>query len=84
MRISQDRAGAGLGIARQEQDCRALGERKGWRVAGIYADNGVSAYARKPCPEWTRLAADIRAGLVTAVACWHVDRLTRSPASWKT
>jgi hypothetical protein len=28
-----------------------------------------------------RLAADIRAGLITGVACWHVDRLTRPPAS---
>ena len=46
VRISQDRAGAGLGIARQEDDCRALCERKGWQVAGIYADNDVSAYSR--------------------------------------
>jgi len=46
---------------------------------GIYADNDVSAYARKPRPEWVRLAGDIRAGLITGIACWHVDRLTRSP-----
>jgi site-specific DNA recombinase len=57
----------------------ALCERKGWQVAGIYADNDVSAYTRKPRPEWLRLQADIRAGMVTGIACWHVDRLTRSP-----
>jgi site-specific DNA recombinase len=79
VRISHDRTGAGLGIARQEEDCRALCARKGWTVAGIYADNDVSAYTRKPRPEWTRLSADIRAGVITGIACWHVDRLTRSP-----
>jgi site-specific DNA recombinase len=57
----------------------ALCERKGWQVAGIYADNDLSAYTRKPRPEWLRLQADIRAGMVTGIACWHVDRLTRSP-----
>src|SRR5487761_453201 len=79
VRISQDREGAGLGVSRQEEDCRALCARKGWQVAGVYADNDVSAYARKPRPEWGRLLADIEAGQVEAICCWHVDRLTRSP-----
>jgi site-specific DNA recombinase len=43
VRISHDRAGAGLGIARQEEDCRELCARKGWDVAGMYPDNDVSA-----------------------------------------
>ncbi len=34
VRISYDRTGAGLGVARQEEDCRALCERNGWDVAG--------------------------------------------------
>lgn len=78
-RISQDRAGAGLGVGRQEEDCRALAERRGWHVVDVYKDNDVSAYSGSPRPEWQRLLADIKSGVIDAVACWHVDRLTRSP-----
>ncbi|GGK99732.1 serine recombinase [Sphaerisporangium melleum] len=78
-RISQDRAGAGLGVARQEADCRALTERRGWQVADVYSDNDVSAYSGSPRPAWRRLLEDIDAGTVDAIVCWHVDRLTRSP-----
>ncbi|MFC5718990.1 recombinase family protein [Streptomyces gamaensis] len=79
VRISQDRGGAGLGIARQEEDCRALCARKGWEVFDVYSDNDVSAYSGAPRPKWQELMADIDEGLVDAVVCWHVDRLTRSP-----
>lgn len=78
-RISQDRAGAGLGIARQESDCRAVCERRGWTVVEVYTDNDVSAYSGKARPSWTRLLDDVRAGRLDAVVGWHVDRLTRSP-----
>jgi DNA invertase Pin-like site-specific DNA recombinase len=78
-RISQDREGAGLGVARQEDDCRALCERKGWDVAGVYPDNDVSAYSGAARPAWERLLADAGSGAIGAIACWHVDRLTRSP-----
>lgn len=79
VRISQDRAGAGLGVARQEEDCRALCQRKGWEVAEVYVDNDTSAYSGAPRENWERLIADAEAGTVDAVACWHVDRLTRTP-----
>ncbi|WP_106128126.1 recombinase family protein [Pseudosporangium ferrugineum] len=78
-RISQDRAGAGLGVARQEEDCRALCEGRGWVVVEVYPDNDVSAYSGAPRPAWARLLADVRAGTVDAIVGWHVDRLTRSP-----
>ncbi len=79
VRISQDRTGAGLGVARQEHDCRALCERKGWDVAGVYPDNDVSAFSGRPREQWRRLLADIAAGRIDAIVCWHVDRLTRTP-----
>jgi DNA invertase Pin-like site-specific DNA recombinase len=79
VRISQDREGAGLGLARQEEDCAALCDRLGWTVADVYADNDVSAYSGKTRPEWQRLLDDVKAGAVDAIAVWHVDRLTRSP-----
>ena len=78
-RISQDRAGAGLGVGRQEEDCRALCERRGWTVVDVYPDNDVSAYSGAPRPEWQRMLQDINDGVIDAVVCWHVDRLTRSP-----
>ncbi|MFI9721677.1 recombinase family protein [Streptomyces sp. NPDC052396] len=79
VRISQDRGGAGLGVARQEEDCRALCARKGWEVVEVYPDNDVSAYSGAPRPNWQKMLADFHEGLIDAVVCWHVDRLTRSP-----
>jgi len=74
-RISQDRTGAGLGVARQETDCRAVCDRRGWDVVEVYTDNDVSAYSGKPRPGWTRLLGDVQSGLIDAVVGWHVDRL---------
>ena len=54
VRISQDRQGAELGVVRQEADCRALCERKGWSVVEVYADNDTSAYSGAPRPAWDR------------------------------
>jgi site-specific DNA recombinase len=68
-----------LGVARQEADCRALIDRKGWVMVDVYPDNDVSAYSGAPRPAWKRLLADIEDGTIDAIACWHVDRLTRSP-----
>src|SRR5487761_1110723 len=80
-RISDDREGAGLGVARQEQDCRPICLRRGYpneRIR-VYADNDKSAYSGKPRPEYARLLADIRSGEVTFLTAWHTDRLHRSP-----
>jgi hypothetical protein len=35
VRISYDRTGAGLGVTRQEDDCRELCQRKGWQEQGV-------------------------------------------------
>jgi hypothetical protein len=51
-RISDDREGAGLGVARQEADCRERAERLGWVVAGLYVDNDLSAYSGRVRPEY--------------------------------
>lgn len=78
VRISQDREGAGLGVQRQEDDCRTLAKRLGWRVVGLYVDNDTSAYSGKPRKDYARLLADIKAGKVAAVIAWHTDRLHRN------
>lgn len=77
-RISQDRAGEGAGVERQERDCRALAEQLGWEVAHVYVDNDVSAYSAKPRPEYRAMIDRIRGGQVGGLLAWHTDRLYRS------
>ena len=80
VRISKDRVGAGLGVARQEQDCRELAARLGASVLAVHVDNDISAYSGKPRPGYRALIASVRAAAVDVVLCWHTDRLHRSPA----
>jgi site-specific DNA recombinase len=80
VRISDDRAGDALGVARQLDLCRSLAAEKGWAVAEVYVDNDVSAYSGKPRPSYERLLRDIEDGLRDAVVTVDLDRLTRRPA----
>jgi DNA invertase Pin-like site-specific DNA recombinase len=77
-RISQDREGAGLGVERQERDCRALAERLGWEVVEVFSDNDVSAYSGKRRQRYEDLLAAIKRGEVDGLLAWHTDRLHRS------
>jgi site-specific DNA recombinase len=79
VRISRDREGAGLGVERQEGDCRALADRLGWNVLGVYVDNDMSAYSGKPRPGYRRMLADLDTGMYGGVLAWHTDRLYRMP-----
>lgn len=79
-RISRDRHGAGLGVGRQLDDCRALCEQLGYTVVVEHTDNDLSAYSGKPRPGYLHLLDDVRAGHVDAVVAWHTDRLHRSPS----
>ncbi|MEI7779497.1 MAG: recombinase family protein [Actinomycetes bacterium] len=78
-RVSQDREGDGLAVARQLEDCRAEAERRGWQVFDEYVDDDVSAYSGKRRPEYERMLADIRERRVDGVMAWALDRLNRQP-----
>ncbi len=78
-RISEDRAGAGLGVARQREDCEALASRIGWAVGTCHVDNDISAYSGRRRPGYEAMLAELEAGAATAVLAWHPDRLHRSP-----
>ena len=78
-RISQDRDGAGHGVARQVADCRAEAKRRGWTVAEEYVDDDVSAYSGKARPAYQRMLTDLADGQRDAVIVWHMDRLHRRP-----
>ncbi|MGH8930630.1 MAG: recombinase family protein [Egibacteraceae bacterium] len=79
-RISFDRHGDGLGVARQEQLCRDLAQRKGWPVAEVYVDNDVSAFSGCARPAYRRMLDDLACGRRDAVLVVDTDRLTRRPA----
>lgn len=81
-RISQDREGANLGVDRQEEDCRKLAERLGYRVIDVFVDNDISAFTvnvRRPRAGYGKLLGCIVEGRADAVIAWHTDRLHRSP-----
>ena len=73
-RISSDREGDGLGVARQLDDCERLAERKGWRVVDRYVDDDVSAYSGRRRRHYARMLDDLRAGVIDGVVVCHLDR----------
>lgn len=78
VRISEDRRGTGLGVARQEAECRALAQAKGWDIVAVHTDNDISAskkHVRRPGYE--QLLDDIREHRVDAVVAWAHHRLHR-------
>lgn len=78
-RISADPNATALGVTRQVTDCQALADSRGWTVAETYVDNDVSATSGKPRPQYAAMMDALAAGRVTALVCWDVDRLTRTP-----
>lgn len=80
-RISRDAEEEGLGVARQEQDCRDLATRLGLDAVEVYVDNDISAstLSRKSRPAYARLLADATAGRIDAVLSYSNSRLTRRP-----
>jgi site-specific DNA recombinase len=92
VRISDDREGEGLGVGRQEQDCRALAERHGWTVSQVYTENDTSAFQRRRVrlpdgtaalrvvrPAFRRLLDDLDSGHVEALVGYDLDRIARDP-----
>lgn len=79
-RISEDRAGAGLGVDRQREDGEALAQRLGWHIRGVFSDNDISAMGKKERPDYKRMVAAFRARAATGLVIWHTDRLHRTPS----
>jgi site-specific DNA recombinase len=77
LRISQDKTGEGLGVARQREACEQLCAARGWHIVAVLEENDTSASGDVLRPLFTRLLAMIEAGEIDAVVCWHTDRLVR-------
>jgi len=83
-RISKDATGEGLGVARQERECRALAKRLGWNDITLFQDNDISASSGKHRPEYSALCEAIEDGSINRLIVWHPDRLHRRPAELET
>nr|WP_248297602.1 recombinase family protein [Streptomyces sp. S1D4-11] len=79
--MSGDREGGGLGVKRQEDDCRRLAASLGWKVVEVHVDNDVTAADRRnKRKDYIRMQEDVQSGHIDAVISWHPDRLYRQPA----
>lgn len=67
-------------VSEQERALRAEAEGRGLDVAGVYVDNGVSAFKKVNRPGWADLVAAIETGEVTHVLTVALDRATRRVA----
>jgi DNA invertase Pin-like site-specific DNA recombinase len=67
------------GVDRQVADGTALCDRNGWAHLPPFVDNDYSAsdYATKARPAYRRMMAMVRAGEITRIVCWDIDRLYR-------
>lgn len=75
LRVSTD----GQTTENQRRELKAVAERSGWEVVGIYEDAGISgAKGRDQRPGLDRLLKDATARKINMVAAWSVDRLGRS------
>jgi DNA invertase Pin-like site-specific DNA recombinase len=79
-RLSQDRDGQKTSTTRQEQDCLALAQARGWKVAAVFKDSDRSAYSGKERPAFDAMIGAIDRGDVQGVVAWKVDRLGRRTA----
>lgn len=75
-RLSEDKTGKALAVARQEAECRQLAERLGFTVTAVYVDNSFSATSGVVRPDFERMLAD----KPPAIIAWHQDRLLRKGA----
>jgi DNA invertase Pin-like site-specific DNA recombinase len=84
-RLSVAAVGDTTKVEDQERISRELAKRKGWRVAGVYADNNKSAWQpNRNRPGWDQMLKDVEAGLVDAIVVYHGDRLVRQPLDLET
>lgn len=78
-RISDDKAGEGFGVLRQEEDCRKLAKAHGFAVANVFTDNDTSAFSGRVRPAYLALLDGLKAGAASRVYVWAADRLHRRP-----
>lgn len=92
VRISDDRGGEGLGVARQEVDGRELAARLGWTIDEVIVENDTSAFKRKRVrlldgttalrvvrPGFRRSLDQLSSGRSDGLLAYDLDRVCRDP-----
>lgn len=75
VRVSTDQQST----ANQRQELERVATNRGWTIAGVYEDRGISgAKGRDKRPAFDRLQRDAIRGAFDLVGAWSVDRLGRS------
>jgi site-specific DNA recombinase len=84
-RMSADREGRELGVARQEEDCAALAQREHWDVVDVYVENDASAStsSTKPRPLYAEMLRRAAAGEYDVIVAYSNSRLTRRPREFE-
>ena len=72
-RVSTSEQDAGM----QTRELEEYAQRRGWTIAGLYVDTGVSG-SKVSRPELDRLMGDARRRRFDTVAVWKFDRMARS------
>jgi site-specific DNA recombinase len=78
VRMSKDKTGEELGVARQQEDALKVAEFRGWQVVRTEIDNDISAAGKKTRPGFEAILSAIESGEVSAVIAWDMTRLTRN------
>lgn len=83
-RVSDDRSNRRKSVGQQNAANRAACDANGWRVAGVYEDNDLSAsrFAREERPDWQRLVADLEGGRFQVLVMWETSRGDRELEMW--
>ena len=69
--------GHGQDVGLQLDELRQVAAQRGWEIAGVYEDAGISG-TKTSRPGLDRMLADAQAGKLDIVAVWKLDRLGRS------
>jgi DNA invertase Pin-like site-specific DNA recombinase len=76
VRLSKEADATNLSRDGMLADLRALAERQGLRIVAEHLDDGISG-ARRDRPAFRAWLDDALSGRASALAAWHVDRMTR-------
>lgn len=78
LRVSTEEQVSNLSLATQEAECRALCERRGWKIVEVYLEEGASAKTLDR-PQMRRMLADLgrRSSRVEALVFLRIDRISR-------
>src|SRR4051812_50221179 len=70
----------GQTVENQRRELEQIAERRGWTVAAVYEDAGISgAKGRDKQAGFDRVVKDPRPGKLRGVMGWAIDRLGRPP-----